>query len=124
MIKFAVKVGLATAAVYYVKEQGVWKNSNESIKTYEKLKETAKPYVQDLKAQLPVELPELPETERLSSLAKRSWNKGVMVTFKYISQFPNTVSNWTNKGIQKALENEDIKNFVNSFSSAKPVEQK
>lgn len=56
LFRFAVKVGLATAAVYYVKDQGVWKNSNESIKTYEKLKETVKPYVQDLKSQIPIEV--------------------------------------------------------------------
>lgn len=54
--RFTIKVGLASAAVYYVKEQGVWKNSNESIKTYEKLKETVKPYAQDLKAQIPIEV--------------------------------------------------------------------
>ncbi|KAJ8950706.1 hypothetical protein NQ318_012786 [Aromia moschata] len=119
MIKFAVKVGLATAAIYYVKEQNVWKNSNESLKTYEKLKETVKPYVQEAKSQIPIELPALPETDGLPSLVKQSWNAGVLATFKFLAESPRTVSNWSKKGVEKALENEGIKNFIESFSSAK-----
>lgn len=55
-LRFAVKVGVATAAVYYIKEQDVWKSSNESIKTIEKLKDGCKPYVQEIKTQIPIEV--------------------------------------------------------------------
>ncbi|KAJ8985775.1 hypothetical protein NQ317_014428 [Molorchus minor] len=117
MIKFAFKVGLATATVYYVRDQGVWRNSTESVQTYERLKETVRPYVQEVTSQIPIELPELPQSESLSSLVKQSWNAGVMATFKFLSELPDTANTWTKRGIDKALENEEFRNFINSFSS-------
>lgn len=65
--RFAVKVGVATAAVYYLKEQDVWKSSNDSIKTLEKVKDSCKPLVQDIKTQIPFEVS--------SSLDIYSWIK-------------------------------------------------
>ncbi|KAJ8920416.1 hypothetical protein NQ315_005282 [Exocentrus adspersus] len=124
MIKFAVKLGLAGAAVYFTKEEGVWKNSDESVKTYNKMKQSVRPYIQEIKTQLPVELPELPERNKISSFAKQSWNAGVLTTFKFISELPQTVRSWSDKGIQKAMQNEDVRNFVNSFSPKSGAEQK
>ncbi|KAJ8962014.1 hypothetical protein NQ314_005796 [Rhamnusium bicolor] len=123
MFKFAVKVGLATTAVYYINEQGVWRNSNESVRTYEKFKDTIKPYIQDVKSQIPIELPTLPETDKWSSLVKQSWNSGVLTTFKFISELPRILNNWSAKGIDAALQNPNIKNVVESFT-LKKVEKK
>lgn len=49
-------MGIATAAVYYIKEQDVWKSSNESVKTLERFKVICKPYVLEAKKQIPMEV--------------------------------------------------------------------
>ncbi|XP_057658506.1 MICOS complex subunit MIC13 homolog QIL1 isoform X1 [Diorhabda carinulata] len=113
---FAIKAGVATAAVYYINEQGIWKPSNESVKVYPKIKEVATPYVEQVTAQIPYELPKLPESDVLSSVVKESWNAGVLVTFKFLSDLPYTTKEWTNKGIDMVKQNEEIKKFINSFS--------
>lgn len=56
IFRFAVKLGIATASVYYLKEQNVWKSSNDSVRILEKIKETCKPYVLEIKNQIPVEV--------------------------------------------------------------------
>lgn len=53
--RFVVKVGLASAAVYYINRQGLWRSSDDSIKTYMKLKENVNPYIQQAKSQIPYE---------------------------------------------------------------------
>ncbi|KAG5897050.1 hypothetical protein JTB14_025866 [Gonioctena quinquepunctata] len=119
MIKLALKVGIASAAVYYVKDQGVWKSSNESVKTYENLKELVDPYLQDIKSKIPIEFPELPERGKLSSLAKQSWNKGVMVTFEFLSVLPQTANKFVNTGVDHTMQNPEIAKFIESFSNKK-----
>lgn len=128
------KVGIATAAVYYIKEQNVWRSSNESVETLERLKGVCKPYVQEMTSQIPVEVliilssndyfitywflfqfPALPETDRVSSLAKESWNRGVLVTFNFIANLPEKVTEWSLKGIE-ALQHPEMKNIISSFS--------
>ncbi|CAH1106116.1 unnamed protein product [Psylliodes chrysocephalus] len=117
MIKFAVKIGLASAAFYYVKEEGIWKSSCESEKIYQKLKETAVPYVEKATSQLPIELPKLPERNVVSSIVKESWNKGVLITFKFIADLPNNTYKWTSKGVDTVRQNEEIKKLIGSFSN-------
>lgn len=58
----------------------------------------------------------MPETNKISTLAKESWNKGVLSTFRFIADLPETVNEWSAKGADKVLQNQDIKNFVESFS--------
>ncbi|KRT83760.1 hypothetical protein AMK59_4415 [Oryctes borbonicus] len=120
MFKFAVKVGIAGGAVYYLADQGVWKDSKETTKLYEKINETLKPYMQEARAQIPIEIPELPSTNRVSYLTKQYWNQGVTATFRFLGDFPTYVSDWTSKGINAAKSNEEIKKFIDSFSSAPP----
>lgn len=61
------------------------------------------------------QIPELPNTDQVSYLTKQYWNKGVMATFEYISNLPETVSTLTQKGVTAARENPEIKKFLNSF---------
>ncbi|XP_072384266.1 MICOS complex subunit MIC13 homolog QIL1 isoform X1 [Diabrotica undecimpunctata] len=114
--RFAIKAGIAATAVYYIKEQGVWKQSDESIKAYEKIKEVACPYVKELTSQIPYELPKLPESDVASSIVKESWNKGVLVTFKFLSDLPDSTRELTAKGIDAIKQNEEVKKLLNSSS--------
>ncbi|KAK9739083.1 MICOS complex subunit MIC13, QIL1 [Popillia japonica] len=121
MIRFAVKLGLAGGAVYYVADQGVWKDSTETTKLYEKINEGLKPYLQEAKAQIPIEIPELPKSSRISYLTKLYWNQGVLASFRFIGDLPSHAVDWTNKGIAAVKNNEEIKKFCDSFSSAATV---
>lgn len=57
----------------------------------------------------------MPETDRISILAKESWNKGVLTTFKFIANLPETIDNWSATGIDAAMKNPEIKTFAESF---------
>ncbi|KAI4460111.1 micos complex subunit mic13 [Holotrichia oblita] len=121
MIRLAVKLGLAGGAVYYVADQGVWKDSTETTKLYGKINEGLKPYLQEAKAQIPIEIPELPKTSKISYLTKQYWNQGVSATFRFIGNLPSHIVDWSSKGIDAAKNNEEIKKFFDSFSSAPAV---
>ncbi|CAH1119299.1 unnamed protein product [Phaedon cochleariae] len=121
---FTVKVGIAAAAVYYIKEQGVWRSSNVSVQNIEKFKETINPYVQDVKAQIPIELPDIPEQNELSSFVKQNWNRGVLATFKFLSELPETVKEWTANGYESARQNDEIKKLMESITGNKIDQEK
>lgn len=57
----------------------------------------------------------MPETDRVSVLAKESWNKGVLTTFEFIANLPETINNWSSKGIDAAMKNSEIKKIAESF---------
>ncbi|CAH0559605.1 unnamed protein product [Brassicogethes aeneus] len=118
IIGFAVKVGLAGGAVYYINNQGVWsQDSQESVKTYNNIKTSINPYIDDIKAQIPIELPKIPETDNLWQMGRQYWNKGVQATFQHLSNSPQYIKEWTQNGLNSAMENEGIKSFVESFSA-------
>lgn len=54
--RFTIKAGLAGGAVYYLADQGVWKESTESIKICDRMNIKMKPYVDDIKKQIPFEV--------------------------------------------------------------------
>ncbi|KAK9871252.1 hypothetical protein WA026_011526 [Henosepilachna vigintioctopunctata] len=118
LIRLSVKVGLAATAVYYLKEEGVWKDSDISLKALDKLKQTSEPYVQQIKAQVPLELPKLPETEEMHQLVGNYWNKGVLASFDFLQNLPGHVTVWTEKGVDMVLQNEDIKKFIEDLSNS------
>nr|CAH7728762.1 unnamed protein product [Callosobruchus chinensis] len=105
-----------------MKEQGIWKPSDESIKTLDKMKLTVQPYVETVKKQIPFEAPTLPEAENVSSVVKQSWNAGVIATFAFLANLPNKVGEWKDKGMKSVMESPDMKKFLDSFSS-KTVQQ-
>jgi adenylosuccinate synthase len=49
-------VGLAATAVYYLNKEGVWKESHESLKTYNRLNTTLEPYIKEVQKQIPFEV--------------------------------------------------------------------
>lgn len=53
--RFGVKVGIAAGAVYYLKEEGVFKSSDEAHQVYGKINNALQPYLQEAKKQLPIE---------------------------------------------------------------------
>lgn len=62
------------------------------------------------------QIPELPSRNQVSYLTKHYWNQGVLTTFKFLSELPQTINGYVKKGIEKASENPEIKNFINSIS--------
>lgn len=54
--RFAVKVGLAGTAIYYMKKEGIWNESELSLKALDKLNEASKPHLDQIKAQVPLEV--------------------------------------------------------------------
>jgi hypothetical protein len=114
MFRFSIKVGLAATAVYYLNKEGVWKESHESLKTYNRLNTTLEPYIKEVQKQIPIELPEIPKNERTSQTVKLYWNKGVLSTFQFLSELPHLLNTWTQNGITAILENPDVKMFLES----------
>lgn len=54
--RFGVKVAIAGSAVYYLAEQGVWKNSDEAHKVYGKINSAVCPYIKQVTSQVPIEV--------------------------------------------------------------------
>ncbi|KAL1513247.1 hypothetical protein ABEB36_002680 [Hypothenemus hampei] len=124
MIKFSIKAGLATAAIYYVREQGIWRNSDEAIEASNKIKSAVKPYVDEVKAQIPIEMPKIPETDNICQTAQQYWNLGVRATFSFLVHLPDYSKEYANKGADALLGNQEVANLFNSFTSSessKPV---
>ncbi|XP_030756719.1 MICOS complex subunit MIC13 homolog QIL1 isoform X2 [Sitophilus oryzae] len=117
MIKFAIKAAIAGTAVYYIKEQGIFNKSDESIESYRKLKQAVSPYIQDVTSQIPIELPEIPPTDNVSQLATEYWNRGVRASFAFLVRLPECSKHYIKKGVDQVLENPEVKKFVDSFSS-------
>ncbi|XP_022919362.1 MICOS complex subunit MIC13 homolog QIL1 [Onthophagus taurus] len=124
MFRFAIKCGLAGAAVYYVSDQGVWKESKETTKLYNKINDFLCPYMKQAQAQLPIEIPELPSTGRISYLMKQYWNHGVTATFIYIGDLPQNVTKLTKSGIDAIKGNEEMKKLMDGFSGTPEIEKK
>ncbi|KAL3280295.1 hypothetical protein HHI36_017785 [Cryptolaemus montrouzieri] len=124
IIRLAVKVGLAGTAVYYLKEEGVWNESEVSLKSLDKLKETVNPHLEQIKAQVPLKLPKLPESEHIHHTIGIYWNKGVIATFDFLRHLPSHFSTWTDKGVDKVLENEEVKKFFDNLRNSSEPNKK
>ncbi|XP_054733088.1 MICOS complex subunit MIC13 homolog QIL1 [Anastrepha obliqua] len=88
VISFLVRAGIIVGAVYYSKKQGVWGNTEESEKLYNKLKDGLRPHAKELERKLPFEVPALPESGEARFLAKHYYNEGVKNTFHFIEMIP------------------------------------
>ncbi|KAJ3641125.1 hypothetical protein Zmor_027643 [Zophobas morio] len=112
MIRFAIKAGLAAGAVYYIKEEGIWKESQEALKAYDKLNTAMEPYVGEIRKQIPFELPKIPASDRTTENIQLYWNKGVTSSFEFLSELPGLVSTWTRNGVNAVLENPEVKKLL------------
>ncbi|GLV44102.1 QIL1 [Carabus blaptoides fortunei] len=122
MFRFGIKLGLATGAIYYVSEQGVWRGSDETVKLCNQICTAVSPYTNEIKKQIPYELPSLPQTNEVSYLAKHYWNKGVISTFGFLANIPTYVGEMTAKGFDSVMDNVEIKNLF--VSTADTVAEK
>lgn len=50
----------------------------------------------------------------MSYIAKQTWNEGVMKTFKFLRDLPDTVSHYTQHGMDMAMSNEDFKKMFDT----------
>ncbi|KAK5650753.1 hypothetical protein RI129_001782 [Pyrocoelia pectoralis] len=124
MIKFALKTGIALGTVYYAADQGLWKDSHETLKLYDKMCEAASPYVDQAKGHLPFEIPHLPKSNQTSYIVKQTWNKGVSATCMFLADLPHNISKWTKSGVNLAMSNEEIKKLFSSFGISPAIENK
>ncbi|XP_044760992.1 MICOS complex subunit MIC13 homolog QIL1 isoform X2 [Coccinella septempunctata] len=108
-----------------MKKEGVWNDSEVSLKALDRLKEASKPHFDQLKEQVPLDLqlPKLPETEQMHQMVGVYWNRGVIATFNFLQNLPTHVSNWTDKGLDIALKNDEIKKFVDNLKLSETPKQ-
>lgn len=64
-----------------------------------------------------LKIPALPKTERVSYVIKQYWNDAVMSSFQYLSKLPEHTSKLTQRGFNAAMQNDEMKKFVDSLSS-------
>ncbi|EFA11746.1 MICOS complex subunit MIC13 homolog QIL1 [Tribolium castaneum] len=119
MFRFAIKVGLAASAVYYLNNEGIWKESKESLKAYDKLNTTLEPYVQEARKQVPFELPQFPSGGSKVYNVQVCWNKGVTATFQFLSELPHKVNKWADEGISAILQNPDMQKVFEASGDTK-----
>ncbi|XP_017781535.1 PREDICTED: MICOS complex subunit MIC13 homolog QIL1 [Nicrophorus vespilloides] len=124
MLKFGVKVGVCAGAGYYLSQEGVWGDSTESLKFYNKIKEASKPYVKDLTTQMNIEIPDLPNSDCISYATKQCWNAGVTKTFEFLKDLPEHTCEWTDKGWKAVNGNPEIKKFIDSFTAPPALPEK
>jgi len=120
MIKFGLKVGIAAGACYYLAEEGVWKESTETSKLYSRLGNAISPMIKEVTAQVPIQIPELPNSKCISYMTKQYWNAGVTNTFSFIGDLPEHISGWTESGMKALGENPEVRKLVDSVK-APPV---
>ncbi|KAB0802435.1 hypothetical protein PPYR_04621 [Photinus pyralis] len=118
MIKFAVKAGIALGTVYYASDHGLWKDSHETLELYNKMCETASPYLDQAKDYLPVQIPELPKSNQTSYLLKRLWNKGVSTSCLFLADLPDNISKWTKNSFDVVMSNGEIKKLFGTFGQS------
>lgn len=54
--RFSIKCGIAGGTLYYLAEEGVWKNSVHTEKVFNKIIDAAAPYAKDASKHLPVQV--------------------------------------------------------------------
>ncbi|EEB10597.1 conserved hypothetical protein [Pediculus humanus corporis] len=98
LIRFGLKAGIISSAVYITIDKGVWKDSEITSQLYQDLKTTIKPYVKPVLEQIPFQFPELPKAGDLVSTAKTTWNKGVISSCLFLAELPDLTWDLTKKG--------------------------
>ncbi|XP_015589502.1 uncharacterized protein LOC107265041 isoform X2 [Cephus cinctus] len=117
LVRFAVKSTIAGGIVYYTVQEGLWSKPEESTKLYGKLYNNVAPYIKDnIPKEVINDLPQLVSPSDLSNCAKATWNKGVIVSVKYISELPTHVSNGVNALLEQPAMKEALSSVINSNS--------
>ncbi|XP_017882895.1 MICOS complex subunit MIC13-like [Ceratina calcarata] len=94
LLRFVIKSTIVGGVVYYTYQEGLWSKSEETAKLYRKLYSTLAPYVKDnIPEEITKEVSQLPSVSDVSSLAKTSWNNGVIATMGFLADLPTHTSN-------------------------------
>ncbi|KAL0271155.1 UNVERIFIED_CONTAM: hypothetical protein PYX00_008343 [Menopon gallinae] len=100
MFRLGLKAGVIASAVYFTVDSGVWKDSETTTELYYKIKGEVTPYVKPVVDLVPFELPKIPKTGDMCSSAKTAWNKGVMASCLFLSNFCDKAWDTTCDGIK------------------------
>ncbi|KAF5286834.1 hypothetical protein FQA39_LY00367 [Lamprigera yunnana] len=114
MIKFAIKTGIVCGSIYYASQEGLWRGGDESTKLCGKIYNAFNPYYLQLKQQVPVDIPDLPQSLEVRYVLKQTWNKGVTGFFVFLSNVPNYISGYTKCGVKLLMSNENVKKMYQS----------
>ncbi|XP_051154925.1 MICOS complex subunit MIC13-like [Leptopilina boulardi] len=115
ILRFAVKSTIAGGLLYFTIREGVWSNQEESVKLYGKIYNKIAPLVKEnVPKEIINELPDLPKTTDISDKMRNSWNKGVMISMKFLAQLPSHTKN----GINSILEMPAIKDVISNEKNA------
>ncbi|XP_053682961.1 MICOS complex subunit MIC13 homolog QIL1 [Sabethes cyaneus] len=105
MFRFAIKASLAGGAVYYSRQEGIWKENTDEV--YERYSKALQPHLASVKQQLPFEVPALPKSGELCFLTSHYYNQGVKNTIYFIHRIPCYLGQWTKKAtdaVKKAMD--------------------
>ncbi|KAF7991257.1 hypothetical protein HCN44_002819 [Aphidius gifuensis] len=119
LIKFAVKSSIVGGLIYYTVEEGLWSNSDDSIKFCTKLYNNITPYltnntVKDVVKDKCVVLNDLPNISTMTNCARGMWNIGVKKSINYVSELPTHATN----GVDTVMSSPTIKNAIESFKNS------
>ncbi|XP_076172572.1 MICOS complex subunit MIC13 homolog QIL1 [Ptiloglossa arizonensis] len=93
-IRFMIKSTVVGSITYYTYYAGVWSKSEETAKLYGKIYNNVTPYIKhNIPQDIVYEYNQLPSLKVITNCARKSWNKGVMITMNYISDLPTHVVN-------------------------------
>ncbi|KAK6644432.1 hypothetical protein RUM43_000699 [Polyplax serrata] len=125
LLRFGVKAGIMSSAVYLTIDKGVWKDSETTTALYEDIKNKVTPLVEPIAEQVPFTLPQLPKTGDVVSTAKTAWNKGVMASCLFLVELPELTWEYAKKGTIYTYNkiNEEIQS-LNAIDKDKSNESK
>ncbi|XP_058804121.1 MICOS complex subunit MIC13-like [Phymastichus coffea] len=104
LLRFAIKSSIAGGLVYYTVQEGLWSSSEDSGKFYNKLYNKISPLIKkNIPEDVIQEIHHIPNPSDLKTYTTLYWNKGVVISIKFLSELPLHVSNGIEK-IQKEIE--------------------
>ncbi|KAK2704328.1 MICOS complex subunit MIC13 homolog QIL1-like [Artemia franciscana] len=109
LLKLSAKGGIVVGTFYFTVEQGVWKETNEALKIYERLKSEAS----DIDKYIPGASKHLerinPQKGIFWSISAHkplpaTWNHGVYTTFKFLDRLPENITQYSYEAKNKVSE--------------------
>jgi len=100
IIRTAVKGAVLYGAVSLTRQEGVWGNSEESYKLYQKLQKEMEPVCKSVRSKLPFEIPALPSSGEVCFLTNYYYNNAVKASFYHLKMIPCYIG----QGVKKASD--------------------
>ncbi|XP_063982001.1 uncharacterized protein LOC135165025 [Diachasmimorpha longicaudata] len=112
IIRLAVKSSLAGGFIYYTAQEGLWSSAEDTIKFYEKIYNKITPYVKEyVSSEITTGIATVPSATTMIGCSRGVWNKGVKISFEFLSELPSHMSN----GIDSLMSLPAIKDSVESI---------